>query len=113
MALMREATVLVFPSVGYQGFPMTLAEAWPRVPPSLRRTSVESPSLSRTVARITLPAGRLRSAGGFVSSWAISHPTELAAIRRAARAEYEAKYTAEANYRQLMAIYQRALEARR
>ena len=34
-------------------------------------------------------------------------------MRRAARAEYEAKYTAEANYRQLMAIYQRALEARR
>jgi hypothetical protein len=34
-------------------------------------------------------------------------------MRQAARAEYEAKYTAERNYHMLMAIYQLAVQQRR
>jgi glycosyltransferase involved in cell wall biosynthesis len=45
--------------------------------------------------------------------WLLSHPGELARMRREARAEYEAKYTAERNYEQLMAIYLGVLEGRR
>jgi glycosyltransferase involved in cell wall biosynthesis len=41
-------------------------------------------------------------------SWAWSHPTEMEAMGRAARSDYEAKYTAEINYRLLMEIYCRA-----
>jgi len=44
--------------------------------------------------------------------WAWAHPEEMAAMGRAARAEYEAKYTAERNYPMLMEIYQRVLGAR-
>ena len=44
--------------------------------------------------------------------WAWAHPEEMAAMGRAARAEYEAKYTAERNYQMLMEIYQRVLGAR-
>ena len=36
----------------------------------------------------------------------------MAAMGHAARAEYEAKYTAERNYQMLMEIYQRVLGAR-
>ena len=42
--------------------------------------------------------------------WAWAHPVEMAAMGRAARAEYEAKYTPERNYAMLMGIYQRTLE---
>jgi glycosyltransferase involved in cell wall biosynthesis len=41
--------------------------------------------------------------------WAWSHPSELERMGHAARAEYEAKYTAEKNYLHLMDIYEQAL----
>ena len=46
-------------------------------------------------------------------SWAWVHPQEMAAMGRAARREFEQKYTAEDNYRQLMAAYQTALTRKR
>jgi glycosyltransferase involved in cell wall biosynthesis len=39
--------------------------------------------------------------------WAWTHPDATEEMGRAARREYEAKYTAEANYQILMRIYQR------
>jgi len=45
--------------------------------------------------------------------WALSHPAELGRMREEARAEYEAKYTAERNYRALMEIYEFALARKR
>ena len=44
--------------------------------------------------------------------WALSHPHEMEAMGRAARAEYEAKYTSERNYEMLMEIYERAARQR-
>jgi glycosyltransferase involved in cell wall biosynthesis len=41
--------------------------------------------------------------------WARTHPKEMEAMGRAARAEYESKYTAERNYQMLMEIYERAI----
>ena len=46
-------------------------------------------------------------------NWIISHPAEFTKMRRAARAEYEAKYTAEINYKMLMDIYERAIACSR
>jgi len=45
--------------------------------------------------------------------WAWTHPEEMAAMGRAARAEYEAKYTAERNYQMLVEIYERAIKTHR
>jgi glycosyltransferase involved in cell wall biosynthesis len=42
--------------------------------------------------------------------WTFDHPENLQAMRRAARNEYEQKYTAERNYRMLMDIYAMAIE---
>ena len=39
--------------------------------------------------------------------WAIAHPIEMQHMRREARAVFEARYTGQANYRQLMEIYHR------
>jgi glycosyltransferase involved in cell wall biosynthesis len=44
--------------------------------------------------------------------WAWTHPAEMEAMGRAARAEYEGKYTAERNYPMLMEIYRKALGAK-
>ena len=43
-------------------------------------------------------------------AWAISNPLAMAEMGKNARAEYEAKYTADRNYEQLMAIYTDVLE---
>lgn len=45
--------------------------------------------------------------------WLLAHPRELARMRQEARAEYEAKYTAERNYQMLMEIYQQAIDNHR
>ena len=41
--------------------------------------------------------------------WAWAHPEEMAGMGRAARAQYEAKYTAERNYEALVEIYRRVI----
>jgi glycosyltransferase involved in cell wall biosynthesis len=46
------------------------------------------------------------------AEWAWAHPEEMAVMSRAACAEYEAKYTAERNYKMLMEIYRKVLGAR-
>jgi len=46
------------------------------------------------------------------AEWAWTHPAEMQAMGRAARTEYEGKYTAERNYEMLMEIYRRVLGAR-
>jgi glycosyltransferase involved in cell wall biosynthesis len=42
--------------------------------------------------------------------WAFEHPEELRVMRANARREFEEKYTAERNYKMLMAIYEQAIE---
>ena len=42
--------------------------------------------------------------------WAWNHPEEMARMGRAARVEYEAKYTPSKNYQILIGIYQKAIE---
>jgi len=44
-------------------------------------------------------------------AWALAHPEAMASMGRKARAQYEAEFTAERNYAQLMAIYADAISA--
>ena len=44
-------------------------------------------------------------------AWAWDHPRQLTDMGRAARQEYEQKYTAERNYASLMSIYHHAIAA--
>ena len=43
--------------------------------------------------------------------WAFAHATEIATMGRAARREYEARYTSERSYAQLMTIYEQTVAA--
>ena len=46
-------------------------------------------------------------------AWAWDHPTQVKEMGRAARLEYEQKYTAENNYAALMSIYHQAISTAR
>lgn len=107
--LMAHARVLIFPSVCYETFGKAIIEAFaaglPVVASNLGAMA-ELVQHERTglLFRPGDPADLARKV-----EWAFAHPVELAAMRAAARAEYEAKYTPARNYEMLMAIYQRAI----
>jgi glycosyltransferase involved in cell wall biosynthesis len=112
-ALMGEASFLVFPSEGYEGFPKVLAEAFAKGLPVLSSALGSQGSIvdhGRT--GLHFRPGDPEDLAAKVE-WLLAHPNELARMRKEARAEYEAKYTAEQNYVQLMAIYHEVLSKRR
>ena len=108
--LMQEALVLVFPSECYEGFPMTIAEAFAcglSVVASRLGAMAEIVKDGRT--GLHYEPGNPEALAAKVA-WAWSHPREMAEMGREARREYERKYTAERNYEMLMAIYQGAMQ---
>ncbi|MBC7251929.1 MAG: glycosyltransferase family 4 protein [Anaerolineae bacterium] len=109
LRLMQEARVLVFPSEWYEGFPMTMAEAFAcglSVIASRLGAMAEIVEDGRT--GLLFKPGDPEDLAEKVK-WAWRHPKEMAEMGREARREYETKYTAERNYEMLMQIYQRAL----
>ncbi len=112
-ALMGGASFLVFPSESYEGFPRVLAEAFATGLPVLATALGSQASIiAHGRTGLHFRPGDPEDLAAKVE-WLLSHPGELARMRREARAEYEAKYTAERNYEQLMAIYLGVLERRR
>lgn len=110
-ARMRDALVLIFPSVCYEMFPLVAIEGFEAGLPviasdhgSLRSLVDDGRTglLFRTGDQDDLVA-RL--------SWILSHPVELNRLRRAARAEFDANYTAERHYAMLMEIYERVVSS--
>jgi glycosyltransferase involved in cell wall biosynthesis len=104
-SLMSDATFLVFPSEWYEGLPRTIIESF------AVGTPIIASNLGAMSSLITHGYTGLHFQPGNSSDlvaqvrWILSHPQELPQMRQAARAEFEAKYTAEANYHQLMEIY--------
>ena len=105
----KGASFLIFPSRWYEGLPLTIIESYAAGTPVIASAMGAMSSLVEHGK-----TGLHFRAGDVVDlirqvQWAISHPIELAAMRDAARAEFEAKYTAEKNYQAMMQIYHLAL----
>jgi glycosyltransferase involved in cell wall biosynthesis len=106
---MNDASVLVLPSTWYEGFPMILAEAF----------AVGLPVIASNLGSMSSIVGHRRTGLHFEPNnasdlvdkvrWLRSHPAEAMHMRTQARLEYEAKYTGEQNYAQLMRIYESVL----
>jgi glycosyltransferase involved in cell wall biosynthesis len=111
IALMKGARCLVITSEWYEAFGLALIEAFACGVPVIcsRLVAIEEiVADGRTGLHFT--PGDADDLAQKVE-WAWIHPEEMAAMGRAARAEYEAKYTAERNYEMLMQIYRRAIGA--
>jgi glycosyltransferase involved in cell wall biosynthesis len=108
---MKEASVLILPSTWYEGFPMILAEAF----------AVGLPVIASNLGSMGSIVDHQRTGLHFEAGnadrlveavrWYRAHPVEAGFMRGQARLEYQNKYTADANYVQMLEIYQAVLHS--
>ncbi|HXR32523.1 MAG TPA: WecB/TagA/CpsF family glycosyltransferase [Verrucomicrobiae bacterium] len=109
---MSGARFLIFPSTCYETFGLTIAEAFAcGLPAVASRLGAMAEIVQDGVTGLHFEPGNAADLTAKVE-WAWNHPEELLRMGRAARREYEAKYTPERNYRMLMDIYSRAIASR-
>ena len=104
--LMGEAKFLIFSSEWYETFGRVAVEAFAKGTPVIAANIGAIAELveSGHTGLLFRPGDRQDLIRQI--EWANTHPEELMQMRRKARAEFQAKYTPEENYRQLMRIYQ-------
>nr|WP_290668782.1 glycosyltransferase [Ardenticatena sp.] len=108
LQLMQQARVLLFPSEWYEGFPMTVAEAFAcGLPVIASRLGAMAEIVEDGRTGLLFRPGDSEDLAAKIE-WAWKHPKALAQMGEEARREYERKYTAERNYSMLMDIYERA-----
>jgi glycosyltransferase involved in cell wall biosynthesis len=110
-SLMRRAELLVFPSVVFETFGQTIIEAYAAGTPvaaSSGGAGAELVTPGRT--GFLFQPGDAPDLARRTVEW-LNQPWRMAAMRAAARTAYETRYTGDANYRQLMDIYERASQA--
>ena len=111
LSIIGEAEALVMPTLGHETFGRTIMEAFAVGTPVVASrcgTTLELVDHWRTGLHFD------QGDGGHLAATLrllAEHPSRLAGMREAARAEFERRYTGERNYRLLMDIYRRAMEA--
>ena len=105
LTAMKNARFLIFPSVWYETFGLVVVQAFAAGLPVIASglgamTSLIQDGFTGLHFRPGDPADLARQV-----RWALDHPAELLAMRKRARNEYEAKYSAERNYTALMEAY--------
>jgi glycosyltransferase involved in cell wall biosynthesis len=112
LAMMRNARFLIFPSEWYEGFPVTIAEAFAcGVPVVASRLGAMEEVVSDGVTGLHFQPGDGADFRAKVE-WAWRHPAEIDDMGRRARREFEQKYTAERNLTMLEDIYESVTAAR-
>jgi glycosyltransferase involved in cell wall biosynthesis len=108
---MRHAAYLVMPSLWYENFPRTLVEAQAcGLPVIASRLGALAELIDDGRTGLLFEAGNAADLAEKIR-WAENHSGELVVMGQASRRQYEENYTADINYRQLVAIYSDAMAA--
>ena len=111
LAAIKGSYLLAMPSEWYEGFPMTIAESFAcGTPVVCSKLGAMEEIVNDSRTGLHFAPGNSEDLARKLA-WAFAHPSELAAMGRAARGEYEAHYTPQRAYRQLMEIYEQTLAA--
>jgi glycosyltransferase involved in cell wall biosynthesis len=108
--VMHGARFLVFPSIWYEGFPITIAEAFASGLPVIASRLGSMPEIVRDGS-----TGLLFKTGdaddlAAKAQWAWTHPAEMESMGRTARHEFETKYSASVALQNLEKAYELALK---
>ena len=102
---MRTASFLVVPSICYETFGLTVVEAFACGTPVIAsRLGSLAEIVADGVTGLLFDPGSADDLARKIA-WASNHPDRMRQMGNRARLEYEAKYTPERNYGQLMQIY--------
>ena len=106
---MSQAMALILPSIWYENFPRTLVEAFGcGLPVIASRIGALGELIEHGVTGLLFSPGDADDLAEKMA-WAQQHPEQMADMGRNARALYEAEFTADRNYEQLMQIYHDAI----
>jgi len=107
----KRAKFLVFPSLCYEAFPVSIAEAYAcGVPVIAPRLGAMGEIVQNGVTGLHFEAGDPEDLASKVE-WAWTHPSDMEEMGCTARSEFEKKYQASKNYEMLMEIYHKAMSA--
>jgi glycosyltransferase involved in cell wall biosynthesis len=108
--MMQQAKFLVFPSTWYEGFPLTITEAFAaRLPVIAANLGTMSEIIDDGVTGLHFESGNPTDLATKIQ-WAIAHPDSLLKMGETAYDRYQTCYTPDINYRQLLHIYKSALD---
>ncbi len=109
LQLMAKAAYLVLPSTWYEGFPRTIVEAFAAgLPVITSNLGSMAEVVSDGQTGLLFKPGDAHDLADKIR-WAEQNPDQMARMGRNARTEFEAKYSPEANYAQLVGIYREAI----
>lgn len=108
--MMSRSMALVLPSIWYENFPRTLVEAFGcGLPVIASRIGALAELVQDGVTGLLFEPGNANDLADKMR-WALNNPERMSEMGRNARNLYEAEFTADRNYKQLMAIYRDAIE---
>jgi glycosyltransferase involved in cell wall biosynthesis len=108
---MRHARFLMLPSIWLEHFPRTLVEAFAcGLPVIASRLGALEELIQDGKTGLLFEPGSAEDLARKIA-WAEQNPAAMREMGEAARKEYEAKYTPDKNYEQLMDIYRDVIEA--
>ncbi len=107
---MRRAAYLVMPSIWYEAFPRTLVEGFASgLPVIASRIGALAELIEHGRNGLLFEPGSPRALARSLA-WAEAFPEKMRGMGERARADYEARFTPERNYRQLLGIYRDAID---
>jgi glycosyltransferase involved in cell wall biosynthesis len=107
--LMQQAMALIFPSIWYEGFPLTIAEAFScGLPPIVSRLGSMAEIIQDNENGLHFTPGDPADLAVKIQQ-ITENPEQREKLGAAAQRSYEQYYTAEKNHAQLMAIYHQVL----
>jgi len=107
--LMQTASFLVFPSIWYEGFPVTLAEAFACGLPVLGSSiGAVKEIIDDDKTGLLFRPGDVQDLQRAIQ-WVLTNPVKMEQMGKRAREKYLNEYTQERNYKLLMDVYRSAI----